>query len=179
MEPRKKVSSYQRNARSRPDTKAALQFVNVVPTGQDECPETRAIIRANAAHFHWRHNRPPQEKPKPKQSRHGARRHTDRLKRGLIATEPSSCEPISLWNSGDVATGGIDQLPSSNSHVEENGTVRDYERNHALSPRISLSTENTYLGVKVDPFSSFPSELPPDFVGRCISYSKHLFLRLP
>lgn len=178
MEPRKKGSAYQRNARSKPDNKAALQFINVVPTGQDECPETRAIIRANAAHFHWRYNRPPQGEPKPKRSRHGARRHTVCLKRDLIATQPSSCELVSLRVPDDVATGGTDQLPSSNSHVEENDTVHAYERNRTLSPRISLSNENTYLGVKVDPFSSFPSELPPDFVGRCIYYSKHVALRL-
>jgi hypothetical protein len=72
MESSRKVSRRQRNARSRPGTKVELQFVNVVPNGQDQKTETQAIIRANAAHFHWRHNRPPRDKCKLKKSRHGA-----------------------------------------------------------------------------------------------------------
>jgi hypothetical protein len=29
------------------------------------------IVRANAAHFHWRHNRPPRDKAELKKSGHG------------------------------------------------------------------------------------------------------------
>lgn len=108
MEPRRKVSRRQRNARSRPDSKTELHFVNVIPSSQDEKAETRAIIRANAAYFHWRYNRPPQDEPQPSQLRHGARRLAD-----------------------------------------------------------------TQLGFDVvDPFSSYASKLPRDFVSRCITYSK-------
>jgi hypothetical protein len=73
MESSTQVSRQQRNARSRPGAKVdrELQFVNVVPNNPDYKTETRSIIRANAAHFHWRHNRP-RDKSKLKKSRHGA-----------------------------------------------------------------------------------------------------------
>ena len=73
MESSRQASRQQRNARSRPGAKVdrELQFVNVVPNSQDQKTETRSIIRANAAHFHWRHNRL-RDKSKLKKSRHGA-----------------------------------------------------------------------------------------------------------
>ncbi|KAH8817202.1 hypothetical protein F5884DRAFT_245066 [Xylogone sp. PMI_703] len=61
MRQRKKILKRQRDARSRPGTKTELQFVNVISGSQHSKAETRTIIRANAAHFHWRHNRPPQD----------------------------------------------------------------------------------------------------------------------
>lgn len=65
MTPGRNGPRRQRNERSKPDTKTALQFVNVVAADRLEAnSETRAIVRANAAHFHWRNNRPPRSKSK-------------------------------------------------------------------------------------------------------------------
>ncbi|KAJ8103419.1 hypothetical protein POJ06DRAFT_279217 [Lipomyces tetrasporus] len=71
MESSRSASRQQRCARSCPATKIDLQFVNVRPDDQDQRTKTRAIVRANAAHFHWRHNRPPQEKAIVEQSGRG------------------------------------------------------------------------------------------------------------
>jgi hypothetical protein len=150
-------SRRERNARSRRGTNVELQFVNVVPNGDDQKAQTRSIIRANAAHFHWRHNRPQQDKSKSKEARHVA--------------QPSSRVAASLVPD-HVPTNEIDQLQSSTSHLIENSTVRDHEGNHGIAPLILLSMENPHLEFKVDPFSSFASELPTHFVSRCIIFSK-------
>ncbi|RFU31482.1 hypothetical protein B7463_g4882, partial [Scytalidium lignicola] len=89
MESSGKVSRRQRNARSRPGTKVELQFVNVVPNRQEQKAETQAIIRANAAHFHWRHNRPPRDKCKLKKSRDSVVHDHD---------EVNSCTSLQLKN---------------------------------------------------------------------------------
>lgn len=70
MPPSQKATR-QRCARSRPGTKVDFQFVNVKPDDPDQRSATRAVVRANAAHFHWRHNRPPRDKAKLKQAGHG------------------------------------------------------------------------------------------------------------
>jgi hypothetical protein len=71
MPPSQRTPRYQRCTKSCPDTKIDLQFVNVKPDDPDQRRETRTVIRANAAHFHWRHNRPPKDKAKNKQTRRG------------------------------------------------------------------------------------------------------------
>ncbi|RDW66559.1 hypothetical protein BP6252_10194 [Coleophoma cylindrospora] len=82
MEPRKKASPRSGSARARPDAPAELQFVHVVPNGpEDKKSETRSIVRANAAYFHWRHNRPPQDKPRPRKLRNTAQKHTQSRER--------------------------------------------------------------------------------------------------
>ncbi|KAK9351267.1 hypothetical protein V1523DRAFT_417313 [Lipomyces doorenjongii] len=103
MESSRRVSRRQRCARSCPGTKIDLQFVNVKPDDQDQRTETRAIIRANAAHFHWRHNRPPQDKSKLKQSGHGAvSRHDERITCPLLPMQSTQLgtdvDPFSSYN---------------------------------------------------------------------------------
>ncbi|CRG91231.1 hypothetical protein PISL3812_08279 [Talaromyces islandicus] len=70
MLPSQRAPRRQRCARSCPGAKIDLQFINVKPDDPDQKSQTREIVRANAAYFHWRHNRPPRNKAKVKQSGH-------------------------------------------------------------------------------------------------------------
>lgn len=77
MPPSQKPTRHQRSAKSCPGSKIDLQFVTVKPDDSEQKTreKTRAIVRSNAAHFHWRHNRPPKDKATTttkKQLRHGA-----------------------------------------------------------------------------------------------------------
>ncbi|OKL64617.1 hypothetical protein UA08_00307 [Talaromyces atroroseus] len=88
MESKRSAFRQQRCARSCPGTKIDLEFVSVRPDDQDQRMKTRSLIRANAAHFHWRHNRPPQDKVIAKRSgrgtdiRHDKRRPVNSIQRG-------------------------------------------------------------------------------------------------
>ncbi len=173
MERRRKAPPSQRSAKSSPDTQIQLQFVNVVPTstGKDKRAETLHIIRANAAHFHWRHNRPPHDKWKTKQSTNGVPKRPEPLKHGFNST-PSSEESSSPPD--DSPTDELYQLPTPSSSSVESAQSGSDEKDPEMSPITLLTMDTTYLGHKVDPFSSCASDLPPEFVGRCIRYSKRL-----
>jgi hypothetical protein len=107
MPPSQRTPRYQRCAKSYPDTKIDLQFVNVKPDDPDQGRQTRAVIRANAAHFHWRHNRPPKDKAKTKQTRHGdVTRHDKRI--------PS---PLSPMSSSTQLAADIDPFSSYNCNL--------------------------------------------------------------
>lgn len=68
MDPSRRPSRKLRCAKSLPAANIDFQFVDVKPDDRNQKRRTQKIIRANAAHFHWRHNRPPRDKGKPQES---------------------------------------------------------------------------------------------------------------
>ncbi|RDW71665.1 hypothetical protein BP5796_07699 [Coleophoma crateriformis] len=111
MEPRRKGPQRSGTARARPGPPAELQFVHVVPNGPAaKQSETRSIVRANAAYYHWRHNRRPQDKPKPRKLRNPARTHTQSCERSR-AHDSAARKRI---GGGEYSEGGVD-----NNHHHE------------------------------------------------------------
>lgn len=94
MESNRSASRQHRSANSCPGGKIALQFVNVRPEDRNSKKQTQAIVRANAAYYHWRHNRPPRDKTKFKLpgrstvSGHDKRRPTSNIQPGPNANPP-------------------------------------------------------------------------------------------
>jgi hypothetical protein len=152
MEPKAVTSRRQRNAKSRPGAQLEFQFVNVKPNAQDQKTkiETRSFIRGNAAHFHWRHNRPPKDVRKPVKSRQIAR----------PSSSPASEHPSEARERG--AANGTSELHTSKQYHDKQVALYHY---HDFD-------RNTQLGFGIDPFPSYDSELPRDLINRCIDYSK-------
>jgi hypothetical protein len=103
MESSQRAPKRQRCARSCPGNKIDLQFVNAKPDDQNQRRETKAIVRANAAHFHWRHNRPPQDEAKLKPSKRGTvSRQVKSISRPLRPMNSTQLEagasPFSTYN---------------------------------------------------------------------------------
>jgi len=157
------TSRQHRNTRSRPGTEVELQFINVVSTDQERKPTKaarRSLVRANAAHFHWRNNRPPQDKLKAKKSRHVAQ----------LSLGAESSATIAVHGVGNET----DQLQRSNHPLIKHDAV--YDNIHPnFYPGSFMLPNTTQLGsYLVDPFSYYECELPRDFVSRCITFSKPL-----
>lgn len=145
MERRAKDSRYQRSSRSRPDAKPELQFVNVEISGPENKAKTRSLVRANAAHFHWRHNRPPRDSDEAE----------NLISRRAPARAPQKRSQTSRPHSKEShANPGHDRTDCCLSGTPEVGRAQ--------------------LGVDVlDPFGSYVCALPSDLVSRCITFSKH------
>ena len=153
-------SRQQRNSKSQPGNKVELQFINVVPNDQNQNAETRSIIRANAAHFHWRHNRPPREGCKP---------HKKSIQ--VAPTLGSSCARPTGGIGDGQSRHGTDSQQSSIPSQTEHGELNSQEW---MSSRSLLTLTNNQLGLEeVDPFSTFECDLPREFVSRCITFSQH------
>lgn len=145
---------YQRKPKSQPGAKVELQFVNAAPNDLDRKSQTRSIIRANAAHFHWRHNRPPQEKVNPH-------------KRSRAAIET----PLSLTkvSSGVPDFCAVDGATQTESYVD----YYDGDDSNMMSLGSSLASLTGQVGSEdVDPFSTYECAFPRDLVSRCITFSK-------
>jgi len=137
-------SRQQRNPKSQPGNKVELQFVTVVPNDPNWNTANHSIIRANAAHFHWRHNRPPRGGSKLAKKSQGG---------------PSSISSLAKLTYGipnRQAANRIRSLQGSTPSQLECGGLIDQP-----------SSE------EVDPFSSYECNLPRGFVSRCITFSKH------
>jgi hypothetical protein len=146
------ASRQQRNPKSQPGYKIAFQFVNVLPNDHDlkTKVQTRSFIRENAAHFHWRHNRPPKHTCKPKKQQPIAR-----------SSSPPSTKHSSKALNHSAAI-GIGHPQVSDSYHDKRSSSYHY---HQIE-------KNAELGFNVDPFPSYDSELPRDLVSRCIIFSK-------
>ena len=92
MKSKNNVPRRPRDPRSKPDTKVKFQFVNEDVASNDGKARARAIVRANAAHFHWRHNRPPNDEPQT--SSEGD--HTDSRSSSSEGAEARAVEPTQL-----------------------------------------------------------------------------------
>lgn len=126
MESSRRVSRRQRSARSSLGTKVDLQFVYVTPDDRDRRTETRTIVRANAAHFHWRHNRPPQDKSNIKKAVQPATSSDDEVtSRSLMPMKSTQLgidvDPFSSYNC-DLPRAVVNNciafsMPSSPVHI--------------------------------------------------------------
>jgi len=147
----------QRNSRSRPGTVVEVQFVNVVPNDENGKTSTQSVVRANAAHFHWRHNRPPQDRGKQTQkiTQVAPTLHSSRAKH-MNVCPPQAIKEVSLQSSAPLYI--------------ENGEFKSQEE---LESSSSLSLANKQPSFEeVDPFSTYDCDLPREFVSRCITFSK-------
>jgi len=151
-------SRQKRSSKSQPGNKVELQFVNVVPDDQHQNTGTRSLIRAHAAHFHWRHNRPPREGGKP---------HTKSIR--VAPTLPLLCPKPTCRNPDRRAVDGTAHLQILTSCNEHDELIGQDE-----TSLISSHTLTNYQpsSEEIDPFSTYECELPREFVSRCITFSK-------
>lgn len=81
MDPSRRPSRKPRCAKSLPGANIDFQFVDVKPQDRNQKRNTQKIVRANAAHFHWRHNRPPRDKVKPQEVSRSIISHDEDVRR--------------------------------------------------------------------------------------------------
>ncbi|KAJ6008887.1 hypothetical protein N7499_001066 [Penicillium canescens] len=150
MESSRRAPKRQRCARSCPGNKIDLQFVNAKPDDQNQRKETKAIVRANAAHFHWRHNRPPQDEAKLKPSKRGTvSRQVKSISRPLRPMNSTQLEagasPFSTYNC-KFPTSFVYHCVAFNAEVILPALFPDGANNHNIrASLIQMSSSNPYV----------------------------------
>ena len=154
---------------SRTEARVGIQFVNVGPPGQESKEEqtrTLSIVRSNAAHFHWRHNRPSGSHKLLKAPRSTQKRVRKDPKK------PRKDPGLEVQSSHRARTGVVkrknNRLQNSEFHVSQHGVL------YNLSEAASM-TMLPWRDTQLNPLATFASELPPYFINRCITYSKKIF----
>ena len=152
---------YQRDARSKPDARNELQFVLVEPghESKEEKNRTRSVIRANAAHFHWRHNRPPgwqDESQRPLLRRKRAEKKSTKSKTASATKSPA---PQKARRQASVYGQQLHLNHASQQDIYHCEAV--------------LQDMTPWREYALGSLASFASDLPPDYVTRCIAFSQY------
>ena len=161
--------TYQRHARSQPDTRTDFQFVHLELPGQTciaaERTGIRSLVRANAAHFHWRHNRPPRPENKiqlPRPRTKPAQKTSGKVNTCLNVTLPSRRRAQRRTPSKKISL-----AQSSLPHLLQDSIF--YHDGNEFESHAMVPWRECQLG----PLATFASGLPLDFITRCITYSKN------
>ncbi len=143
---------------SRPARSKDFQFVTANPSSESERSQNKVLVRSNASNYHWRRVKKDTDGVS---SRPIARRRSSNnaqlksSRRALAPATPQTVESSSTENE--------DPTPKLEEKTVESHTESPISGSElvALSPK-SLST--LVVSGHHDPFDTFPSELPKEFV---------------
>jgi hypothetical protein len=163
---------------SRPDRSAGhstsrtapktFQFVDALPTTDAEKSQNKILVRSNASNFHWK---------RVKKSSNSTTGQTVPRKRQLNHAQPKSLRralaPLQIEKKEDIS---CENGPSKTNEEEEHSWVdsESVVSSEAISESaISRGDPWTMIAVdRHDPFETYPSDLPKEFVNHILHQSK-------
>lgn len=151
-------------AASRPALKA-FQFVTAIPSSEAERSQNKILVRSNASNFHWRRVKKEKrsESLSPGRPAAARRRSTSSIskhrRRALVPATPDK---------NDSTSPESDPSPPQTEDERSEHTVTDSPAHSdvVILPDSALST--LVVSTYHDPFGTYPSDLPTEFVSRVL-----------
>lgn len=147
-----------------------FQFVDANPTTDAERSQNKILVRSNASNFHWRRVK--------KSTDNSTSRGAARKRRPNDAATTSSRRVIASITPQDYETTSTESDQSPPKNEEERSSKLDTEslsgsdvRTDTTGNLLSLIVSGHY-----DPFETYPSELPKEFVSPVLHQGEYLQL---
>lgn len=158
---------------SRPNPNKVFQFVDANPSTDAQRFQNKVLVRSNASNYHWR------------RARKSTHPHSDVdvvSKVGQVTAShaspatkrPStSTTPISGWlsNLSHVAHITADQEQQDDFNSSDHALLLLNPRRNSHNP-LSLSLFGSHVSGHYDPFGTYPSDLPKEFVSPVLDQCK-------